>query len=388
MAQPAKSPIVQKRVMIKVSVKQIYSNSRRKFAPFWRRTRLRSGLYAFVNFPVYLLAKLIPKRNHSIYGSFSGQLIGDNSLSRFIGAQSDGTNHYFVSKSRQAILDSKIAHGAVYSASPRGIWIQLTASRAYFSHTINDFYAPAIMGATVVALGHGVPIKKSAAADRELTWIHNAFFRAFLLTFFPYLYHYYCNEVHSPSPFFDQYKAEVYGYTKPKIIRAPMPRMQAKKSEVDCQPRRMLFAPTFRKKQRLLVTLEKAGLFTTELENTLRIENLELWIKPHYLDEAQINEISLPKNVRWLVTDDINRDILQFPALITDYSSIFYDAALAGLAVEFVNHDLDIYRSSDSELFDWFIELSRSYGSRDLAGAMFKVTNGTSTDLRKLLEIG
>lgn len=366
-----------------MSVRQVYDGPRRKFVSFWRRTRLRSLIYAVFVFPIYLVALIIPKMKHEIYGSFNGQAIGDNSFYAFNAARSSPTQVYFISKSKEAISSAGLDNRVVYALSLRGLWVQLTAKKAYFSHTIDDFFASIVMGATLVALGHGVPMKKSAAADRKLSWIKNPLAKKTLLTLFPYLYHYYCNEVHSPSPFFDKYKLEVYGFTGPKLVRSSMPRIR----ELDgsgSASRKILFAPTFRKHQSFAETLAGAGLYSDELQAALKASDKELWIKAHYLDEAEVAEIKLPSGVKWLVTQSLNENLKDFSVLITDYSSAFYDAHIAGLAVGFVNHDLDQYTTSDTELFEWFQELVANQGKNSLSAAIAKVSKSGGVDFDRL----
>lgn len=368
-----------------MSVRQVYDGPRRKFVSFWRRTRLRSLIYAVFVFPIYLVALIIPKMKHEIYGSFSGQSIGDNALFAYLEAKKSSVPVHFISKSREAISSSGLNDGAVYAYSPRGLWLQLTARRAYFSHTIDDFFAPIVMGATVIALGHGVPMKKSAAADRRLSWIKNPLAKKTLLTLFPYLYHYYCNEVHSPSSFFDQYKLEVYGFTEPKLVRSTMPRIR-ELDRASSSSRKILFAPTFRKHQSFAETLAGAGLYSDQLQAVLKTGDKELWIKAHYLDEAEVDEINLPSGVRWLRTPSLNENLGDFSALITDYSSAFYDAHISGLAVGFVNHDLEHYTASDTELFEWFQELVADQGEKSLTAAIAKVSKSGGVNFDRLFD--
>lgn len=356
-----------------MTVRQIYKGPRRKFVSFWRLTRPRSLIYAVITFPVYLLALVTPKKKHQIYGSFNGQIIGDNSYYAIKAVNESSPSIYFISKSHEAIAASGLKEKAVYAYSPRGLWLQLTASKAHFSHTIDDFFAPSIMGATVVALSHGVSTKKTAASDKKLSWIMNPLIKRVILLFFPYLYHAYCNEVHSPSPFFDRYKLQSYGFTQPKLVRAPMPRIQVF-DRSSSSAGKILFAPTYRKNQGLAQTLVNAGLYSDELQYVLETYGKELWIKAHYMDEAEIAEVNLPFGSQWLRESSLNEHLMNFSSLITDYSSAFYDAHIAGLAIGFINHDLDQFITTESELYDWFQNLVANHGEKSLSAAITKVS--------------
>lgn len=334
--------------------------------------RIRSAIFGLLVYPIFLLSRAIPKSEHEIYGSFHGRLIGDNALYSFLTSTAD--KKYFISKSLKSVKNSNLEPKTVlYCFSLRGIWVQLTAKKSFFSHTIDDFFAPFIMGSKIVSLGHGVPIKKSALADQRLAWITNPVSKFLILNFVPYLFHYYCHEVHSPSPFFDKHKLQVYGYTNPQLIRSKMPRTANAAVHKRSTQNRILYAPTFRKYKTFFDTITRAGLFSAELEDLVASSGMELWIKPHYLDKDEIESIELPDFVRLLNVDDVNSVLAEFDSLITDYSSIFYDASVFGLRVSFLNSDLEEYLDKDTDLFDWFKDIVMDSGKPDLSSALKQI---------------
>lgn len=355
-----------------------FKQAQKRYVSFWRMGRIRSFIYGVFVFPVYLLSRVVRKKGHDLYGSFNGRAIGDNSWYAY---NEDGIRpKYFITKSLDLVNKHRDLGTVVYCFSLRGLWLQLSAKNVFFSHTIDDFFAPAVVGSNVIALGHGIPMKKTAAVDKELAWIHNPIVRLIILNLFPYLYHYFCHEVHSPSSFFDSAKLAVYGYTKPKLVRSQMPRNSIlnKKKKAN---NRFLFAPTFRRNQDFQTTLQSAGVYEAKLIDLLSQESIELWVKPHYLDRNSLDDLNLPDPIKIVQFEDINQAFSDFSHLITDYSSVSYDAAVAGLRIAFVNFDIDSYQKNESELFGWYLEIANKFGSESIHDAMTKLIRGDGAEL-------
>lgn len=354
---------------------------RSTYVSFWRKTRPRSFLYALAVFPIYLIGRIFPKKDLILYGSYNGRRVGDNSWAQF--TNNPDQNAFFVTKSKSELLRLRDSYRVVYCYSWHGFWLQLRARKVFFSHTIDDFFAPVIIGATVVALGHGIPLKKSAAADRRLNWIHKPLLRFLILNFTPFLYHYYCNEVVSPHEVFDSPKMEVYGFSSPKLVRQQMPRITAAET-TQKKTNKLLFAPTFRNGQSFHQTISRAGLLNPQVGELIRERNVELWLKPHYLDRDEAISIQIPTWVKLLDSDQVTDSLGSFKGLITDYSSIFYDSIVLGTPVAFVSHDLDEYSAGESELFDWFLEILDNYGAASIEVAISKLLDGKGFSISNL----
>ena len=351
------------------------------YASFWRKTRPRSFLYALVVFPVYLIGRIFPRKDVTLYGSFNGRRVGDNSWAAF--TNNPDQNAFFVTKSKSELLRLRDSYRVVSCYSWYGLWLQLRARKVFFSHTIEDFFAPLVIGATVVALGHGIPLKKSAAADRRLHWIHKPLMRFLIMNFSPFLYHYYCNEVVSPHEIFDSPKMEVYGFSNPKLIRQQMPRITSAET-IEKKTNKLLFAPTFRNSQSFHQTMSRAGLLEPQLGELIRDRNVELWLKPHYLDRHEAISIQLPAWVKLLDSDEATNSLGSFKGLITDYSSIFYDSVVLETPVAFLSHDVDEYSAGESELFDWYLKILDKQGTASLDLAISKLLDGQGFTISNL----
>lgn len=341
-----------------------------RYTPWYRQNRLTTAAYGVLIFPIYVVCKLWPKNpNVEVFGAFSGQQIG--SSARFALDTSTAPFKYLITKNRTL---AKPYEGTLFAFSLKGIWVQLRASKASYTHSIEDFFAPTIMGATIVALGYGVPVKQVGFSDTRIRWLKLSPIRWSLIHLFPYLLNFYCNQVISPYAFFDQTKLEMYGIAKPTILR-PALRMKSSGKEERRAVNRVLFAPTFRIKKTLLQTLETSGLFQKELIDSIEDKPIEIWIHPHYLHTEDAEGIALPKNVYWLNELEVHDDLGTYSGLITDYSAIFYEAAEIGIPVTFLVADLEDYLKNETQLLPWFKDVLRERGNRSLAEAITKITS-------------
>ena len=342
----------------------------KRFVPWWRKNYILSSFYAVLVFPVFLLAKVLPKTHFSVYGSFNGFLVGDNTLYAF--RQDVHGRAFFITHNKGALehCDSNFVH----MFSLRGIWLQLRAENAYYSHSIDDFFGPAIMGSNVVAVGHGIPNKRNASADARNKWLQGKFLRSVILWIVPFLYYYYCDQVESPHKFFDLKKLEVYGYTKPTIIRNELPRLKGLEIQTSAERNKnLVFAPTYQMHRSLRNLLELYGFYTQDFEDFMRNTGRKIYIKPHYQDEGNLDRVPLPRFCEWHKSTNDNDNLRHFSALITDFSSIFYDAHRMGLGVVFMNTDIDNYNQNEVALFDWFTVLVKENGTQSITEAMRRV---------------
>ena len=85
-----------------------------------------SWLANILQFPIYLISKIFPKRNLSIYGSMNGFRIADNSKYHYL--NNKVTSKVFILKDQVAVKTSKSeGYNSVYCYSLNGLWAQLTA---------------------------------------------------------------------------------------------------------------------------------------------------------------------------------------------------------------------------------------------------------------------
>ena len=349
----------------------------RTFVPWWRTSIPASAAYVLMVFPIYILSKIVPKGDSAVYGSFNGFDVGDNGYESFL--SDERPDAYFVTRNKSWLReDSRFIH--IFSVE--GIWRQLRAGEVYYSHTIDDLFAPAVVSSDVYSLSHGVPTKMNALADNRNSMFRFRFIRFVVLTLFPYADYYYCNFVYSPSEFFDEAKLSVYGFSSPKIVRSDLPRLvRHKKPKPDNNPKKILLAPTYRVNQHLNITLEKYGLYDPQLKDLLTETGYSIEVKPHYQDETSARSIVLPKGCSWHVAAEADSTFDGYSVLITDFSSIFYDAHILGLGVVFISKDMQAFETQEIQLFGWFREILVSNGATSIYETVERISKGDYADL-------
>lgn len=341
------------------------------FTPWFRTNPVFSLIYGIICFPVYAIARLIPKDpNLHIFGSFYGKEIGLESRRAF--ELSTAVNKYLITKNRTLLVAGK-AEKIVYAFSPRGLVIQIRAARTHYSHAISDLVAPLVMGSVVVALGYGIPVKRVGFSDPKLKWVRNPFAKKLILIFFPYLFNFYCNEVVSPYKFFDEYKLEMYGIASPTLVR---PYRVRHFSDVTPKKSNYLFAPTYRNHQTLSNVLDTAGIRDERFLKILEQSNSQLFIHPHYLQIPEVEGIQLPKRVHFLLELEISVSLTRFSGFASDYSSFFFEAAEAEVPIAFVANDVSDYESREQKLLPWFREILEERAFQDLCTAIEALVSG------------
>ncbi|MCB1027092.1 MAG: CDP-glycerol glycerophosphotransferase family protein [Microthrixaceae bacterium] len=112
----------------------------------------------------------------------------------------------------------------------------------------------------------------------------------------------------------------------------------------------LLYAPTWRVPPGF--DLAEALGDLGALEEALRRDGSRLLVKAHLYDR-----VTLPRSARRIELldseSDINEVLGTVDGLITDYSSVMFDAALLGLPIVFYPFDLDEYRRHSSESFSF-----------------------------------
>jgi hypothetical protein len=354
-----------------------------RYTPLHQRNRVLSALYALAVFPIYLVSILVPKDEElEIYGSFYGRKIGLVSTRAYL--ESNSKKKFFISKERP----SGESKGLVFwrwAYSPAGLWYQLRASKSFYSHSLSDFISPIVAASVVTSLGYGVPVKKVGFSDPKLKWTLHPLVNKILTQFAPYMFNFYCHQVESPYRFFDEEKLRMYGVARPTIVRSYHGRL----SPLDRpnKVKEIIFAPTFRKKSSLRQILTLAGLFSKELELLLVSQGTNIWIHPHYLQISEIPGIRLPRNCYWITEEELDFEKLNQGALVTDYSSVFFEAAESGMRIAFVSGDLEMYLSSEAQLLPWFKNLILKVGHTNIFEAVKSVVDDDDQSMTSLRQL-
>ncbi|MBD9514024.1 CDP-glycerol glycerophosphotransferase family protein [Pseudomonas sp. PDM22] len=293
-----------------------------KYEKFYRKSNFQK-LSLLLLSPLAWASQIIPKNNEiEIYSSMNGYRISDNSKYAFL--HSKNKSKYWITKNKSLLR--KHHPEILYAYSIKGIIIQLRACRAYYSHSIFDFAAPLIMGSEKFNLWHGVPLKEIGPPS---DWKNKSTLKKKLLTayyrIFKHCYYMHCDYILCPQESLIRDYERFFSVSRPKIIIQPQPR------NTYCTPhistKEILFAPTHRMQiagSDINKVIEESELFSNEVREFLKSNEITIVIRPHPVDKDNIKSIE-SESYRLDFSDDLYDSIKKYSLIITDYSSIYYD---------------------------------------------------------------
>lgn len=196
----------------------------------------------------------------------------------------------------------------------------------------------------VYYLGHGIPLKRIALASYNISLLKklNRFLRVSCYT-----------HVLSFSKMLIPVMREAFGPLPKKYIPIGPPIndfILQEDSEVNkCDEKKILYAPTWREDEPCLF-FPFSDMDLQRLKSVLELNNIYIFIRPHGKKPYKIDGRMLEmKNIKLFDSEeypDISRFFHKFDALITDYSSIFFDFLLFDKPIAFIPYDKARYELS------------------------------------------
>lgn len=194
-----------------------------------------------------------------------------------------------------------------------------------------------------------------------------------------------CDYVLVQSDFFIPYTIQEYPVTEDQIIACGLPRndqffnpcdnLKSLVPDADRYKKILLWVPTFRRidsKHRvdcdadhpMGIPVVSSPEDILRLDETLRENETLLLIKPHPAQDVdQVRAINCP-NLRFLTSEDLrkagiqlNELLAQTDAMITDYSSIYYDYLLRDRPIAITLDDYEYYRDQKGFVFEDPLEI-------------------------------
>ena len=227
-----------------------------------------------------------------------------------------------------------------------------------------------------------------------------------------------CDYTIAQSSFFVPYITDVYDVSREQVIVTGLPRNDQMYRKYDTISRifpdigefkkSIIWVPTFRQHRRVsrvdVVSEEPFGLplFQSEemvrtADELLRKLNVLLIIKPHpsqYL--GAIKEFSC-SNIRFIYNDDLSKNdiqtnelLAQTDAMITDYSSIYYDYLLLDRPIAITLDDFQEYCEQKGFVFEHPLDILKGYylyTIEDLCGFIQDVAAGEDRTLDERTKI-
>ena len=320
--------------------------------------------------PFWYLQLLIPRnKNIWVFGAWYGERFSDNSMYLFKYIQDNDPNIRSVwITTNEDIFKSNASLGyeTYMKWSLKGMWYCLKAKFVFVTsrkQDVNEFF---INGSIAVNLWHGSPLKK-IGADDKYSQVNGFFYSKIVKNFFPISYEFNYDFVTSNASVFSDKMATSFKVDNTQVLETGCPRndvfYETKKDSFNLDILRrfpnaklVYYLPTFRN------TITPKNIFTqsdynqNSIENFLIEENIVLINKGHFV-ESNKGVTSTNKNSRIIhlkdsdTSSDINFMLKDADALITDYSSAFFDFLLLERPIIFAAFDLEEYMSQSRELY-------------------------------------
>lgn len=234
-----------------------------------------------------------------------------------------------------------------------GVYYYLTSK--YFFYCFGKYPIMPSKRQCVINLWHGMPLKRIGKLEKGEEETMQNYFTYVLAT----------------SEFFKRYLFKAFGCSMEQIIISGLPRNDDLFNTdidiknyfslpLDCKT--ICYMPTFRKSERIglnnytidncLYEKLKTDEILKILNETLKKFNIFMFIKPHPMDDFNENTINNFDNLIFLNEKKLNEKKLntyQFlgnvDALITDYSSVYFDYLLLDKPIGYIIDDIESYKT-------------------------------------------
>lgn len=322
----------------------------------------------WLNIP-YLFANLIPRRRDLwLFGSWSGQKYLDNPKFIFLYALSQpNVRAIWVTKNKE-LYEELRSDGlpVVYSASLKGIWLQLRCGVVVFTHAVQEEFIPFLIASRVfrVQTWHGVPIKKIWYDDDKTKLTRNR--QKLIRYILPYRTDH-LDLVLATNQEDSRIFRSAFNVKDDRVVITGYPRNDVffkERSSVTVQAgdysrdicRRVIYMPTFRGEPGSeFPLLAKSGFDYAMFDKKLERAGLQLEIKLHpvqALSEEDGIQIRSCSNIKIAEEHgDIYVLLAQYDALITDYSGIYFDFMLTGKPIFMAPFDMESYLLNDRSMY-------------------------------------
>ena len=353
---------------------------------------------------VLVVVSLVVPRSARIwaFGSWYGKRFADNPKYFFLHCASrEGEEVHAVWLSTSAAVVRRIralGFPAYHRGSPIGLWYALRAGVYIFDCRVMDVSSVASRGALKVNLWHGVPLKM---IERDIPQSNNALaqanhgsplVRAANKVLRPQLSERY-DYILGTSRATCERLAGAFGVAITQMINGGYPRTDVLLRDADSRftmpeeqrvieqcrayaadgTRVMLYMPTFRDWRNdadRVIPIDWPAL-----DWTLRERGGALFCKLHPNDQARLPNLEGLSRVHLIPSSVDPYPILRHTdALISDYSSIFFDYLLLDRPLVFYPYDLDDYRTFSRALYDDYDSVTPGPKAYDAVGLLQTLT--------------
>ncbi|WP_074416886.1 CDP-glycerol glycerophosphotransferase family protein [Kluyvera georgiana] len=329
--------------------------------------------FLIIRFIFSLLSILVPpKKGLFIFGSWFGTKYGDNSKAffEFMSDKQGGDNYWFTKNRDVASRVRAAGYRCIHGVSLKNIILHLRAEAVFCNCSVNsDLLGQFLNRKTkVFNLWHGTPIKK-IGKDAIITGINRNrlgmskqnFLIPYLRKMMPdYIYgffkldtYYLASSVTVASILqqamaLEQNKIIICGY--PKLDRCFKKKCTKKNNGI-----KILYAPTYRGEYSSeLDILTTFGFNIETAKDVLCLNNATLTVRLHpanKLPDSLLQKINSSDLIYIDNSDDIYESLGDYSLVITDFSSIYFDALAIGVDVMIAPFGFENYIKNDRNLY-------------------------------------
>ena len=313
-----------------------------------------------------------PKKGLFIFGSWYGNKYGDNSKAffEFMSNRLDGENYWFTNNKYVSSRINAAGYKSICGITIKNIILHLRAEAVFCNCSVNsDLLGKFLNRRTkVFNLWHGTPLKKigkdAIATGVNITKL-GVSKQSFLISGIKKIV---------PDNVYDFFKLDTYylassatvssilqsamGLEKNKVIICGYPKLDKcfqKKPRKDSEQIKILYAPTYRGDYNSeLDILTIFGFNIERAKVALKNNNATLTIRLHpanKLPDFLVKEINNNNHIEIDNSEDIYESLWDYNLIITDFSSIYFDALAIGVDVLIAPFGFQDYLQNDRELY-------------------------------------
>jgi len=333
-----------------------------------RTLALAGALPFLVQWALYLAVKALSplwERDDRLwaFGARGGEAFADNSkyLYLHVAAENPEIRPIWLSKNGEVVAElQRAGYEAYHCHSLRGLLVNLRAGVVFLTQGHRDLTMPCCAGALTVLLWHGLPLKRiswdAGFADEPapVRAAHAAMIREFDLLTVP--------GEGATEPFesglgIDREKMVATGYPRNDALFGPIRGEElgadaaalARVRALAADHPVLCYLPTYREWDPDAVG---ANVDFAALDDFLAERDAYLVVKPHPKERLDIPE-GLSRVVALPEATDVYPLLRAVDALVTDYSSVYFDFLLRDRPVAFYPFDLDRYRADRGFYFGY-----------------------------------
>jgi len=341
------------------------ADSSSRFARGRRLVRfvLRTAVKAFV----YCLSLVVPRdENLWIFGCNGGARFAENSKYCFLhtaNEHSDDVRAVWLSRRWDLVGELRErGYEAYHIDTPRGTAVALRAGTAFITHSLNDVGMAGALGARVVNLWHGIPLKRVSLDDHyylERMDVRTRCKTRFLYWFYDYTV---TTAARLSSKFASAFATDkrnvvALGYPrndalfadKPGSAVGSNPTIHARLRELRAENDLVAYVPTWRETGGNPIA--DADLNLAALDDFLARRDAVLVLKFHPNTEVAFDDGAFDRIIELPSELDLHATLRDVDCLVTDYSSVYFDFLLLDRPVVFFPYDRETYRRRDREFY-------------------------------------